>query len=175
VVLFAGEVGLRKGTDVLYRAWQLIAQQRPSARCLIVGPQGNFTPPGTERLEVRPSVGPVEMKRLMQSARVIALPARAEGMPMVLAEAMSLARPFVSTPVGGIPKMAEGGILVPVDDAISLVDQLTRLLSDPALARELGERGRAFCLQTRSVEVIDARLRELYTAASTLFGGASSD
>ncbi len=86
---------------------------------------------------------------------------------MVLAEAMSLGRPFVSTPVGGISELAgEGGMLVPVDDEIGLTDRLTDLLANPDLARSIGERGRRFCLETRSVEVIDARLRKLYSAAA---------
>jgi glycosyltransferase involved in cell wall biosynthesis len=167
LVVFAGEIGLRKGADVLCRAWELVAQRRPGARCLMVGPATDFKPPSAERLEVRPPVDPIEMREILRRARVVALPARAEGMPMVLAETMSLGRPFVSTPVGGIPELAGGGgMLVPVGDELALADRLTELLADPGLARRIGERGRRFCLQTRSVEVIDARLRELYTAAS---------
>ena len=86
---------------------------------------------------------------------------------MVLTEAMSLGRPFVSTPVGAIPELAAmGGMLVPVDDEIALADRLMDLLADPDLARTIGERGRRFCLETRSIEVIDDRLRELYGAAA---------
>jgi glycosyltransferase involved in cell wall biosynthesis len=167
LVVFAGEIGLRKGADVLHRAWQLVAQRRAQARCLMVGPAGDFKPPDAQRLEVRAAVGPLEMKEILRRARVVALPSRAEGMPMVLTEAMSLGRPFVSTPIGGIPELAgAGGTLVPVDDELALADRLTELLADPGLARRLGERGRRFCLETRSVEVIDARLRKLYAAAA---------
>jgi glycosyltransferase involved in cell wall biosynthesis len=167
LVVFAGEIGLRKGADVLQRAWLLVARRRPQARCLMVGPEGDFAPSYAERLEVRSPVGPGEMREILRGARVVALPARAEGMPMVLTEAMSLGRPFVSTPVGGIPELAvAGGVLVPVDDESGLADRLTDLLADPDLARIIGKRGRRFCLETRSVEVIDARLRKLYTAAA---------
>ena len=167
LVVFAGEIGLRKGVDVLYRAWQLVAQRRRRARCLIVGPVSDFAPPSAERLEVLPPVDSIEVKEILRHARVVVLPARAEGMPMILTEAMSLGRPFVSTPVGGIPELAgEGGILVSVDDEIDLADRLTDLLADPDLARTIGERGRRFCLETRSVEIIDARLRELYSMAT---------
>jgi glycosyltransferase involved in cell wall biosynthesis len=167
LIVFAGEIGRRKGADVLHRAWRLVAQRRPQARCLMVGPAGDFKPPDAERLEVRAAVGPLEMKDILRRARVVALPSRAEGMPMVLTEAMSLGRPFVSTPVGGIPDLAgEGGTLVPVDDELALADRLTELLANPNLARRIGERGRRFCLERRSVEVIDARLRKLYVAAA---------
>lgn len=167
LVVFAGEISLRKGANVLHRAWQLVAQRRPEARCLMLGPVTDFAPPDAERLEVRPPVDPIEMKEILRRARVVALPARAEGMPMVLTEAMSLGRPFVSTPVGGIPDLAgAGGMLVPVDAESGLANRLTDLLADPGLARRVGERGRRFCVETRSVEVVDARLRKLYTAAA---------
>ena len=167
LVVFAGEIGVRKGADVLAHAWPSVARRRPDARCLMVGPATALVLPQTERLEVHGAVGPREMRRILGEARAIALPARAEGMPMVLIEAMSLCRPFVSTPIGGIPELAAaGGMLVPVDDEVALADRLTELLADAALARALGERGRRFCIETRSIEIVDARLRELYSAAA---------
>jgi glycosyltransferase involved in cell wall biosynthesis len=167
LVVFAGEIGLRKGADVLHRAWQTVASRRPSARCLMVGPLNGFMPPPCQRLQICPPADPAKMEQILRSARVIALPSRAEGMPMVLAEAMSLGRPFISTPVGAIPELAaHGGILVPVEDHDQLAMRLTELLANPHLAREIGESGRRFCAQTRSVELLDARWRELYEAAA---------
>jgi glycosyltransferase involved in cell wall biosynthesis len=173
LVVFAGEISTRKGADVLRRAWQLVAPRRPAARCLMVGPTIDYVPPDTERLQVRAPVGPAGVRDILRRARVVALPAQAEAMPMILTEAMSAGRPFVSTPVGGIPALAAGGggVLVAVDDHLALADRLTELLSDPGLARRVGERGRRFCLQTQSVEVIDARLRELYAAAGRAAAG----
>jgi glycosyltransferase involved in cell wall biosynthesis len=168
LVVFAGEIGLRKGAHVLSRAWQLVADQRPNARCLMVGPIADFTPPDMERLVVLPSVGAREMKGILRSARVVALPSRAEGTPMVLAEAMSQGRPFVATPVGGIPELAStGGLLVTVDDELQLANCLVSLLADPELARTIGESGRRFCRDTRGIEIMDIRFRELYSAATT--------
>jgi glycosyltransferase involved in cell wall biosynthesis len=168
VVLFAGEIGLRKGADVLLKAWRLVAKSRPAARCVMVGPLNGLAIPETERLEVREPVAPEAMGELLHGARAVALPSRSEGMPMILTEAMSAGRPFVSTPVGGIPELARGGggLLVPVEDHLQLAVRLTELLEDRALARDVGERGRSFCRQTRGVGVIDARLRQLYAAAA---------
>jgi glycosyltransferase involved in cell wall biosynthesis len=166
IVLFAGEIGLRKGADVLWRAWRIVKASRPRARCFMVGPVNDFEVPATERLEMRPPVGPSELRCLLRSARVVALPSRAEGMPMILTEAMGCGRPFVSTAVGGIPDLAHGGgVLVDVGDEPALARRLTELLEDPALAHSIGEQGRSFCRATRSIEVIDARLCELYAAA----------
>jgi glycosyltransferase involved in cell wall biosynthesis len=167
LVLFAGEIGRRKGADVLLEAWRLVAARRPAAQCLMVGPVNDFVVPQTERLTVRSPVDASEMVDLLRAARVVALPSRAEGLPMILAEAMAGGRPFVSTPVGGIPDLGrEGGMLVAVGDDVSLARCLTELLADPELARQMGERARRFCEETRSVQAVDARLRELYLAAS---------
>jgi glycosyltransferase involved in cell wall biosynthesis len=165
-VLFAGEISHRKGADVMHRAWQEVARARPNARCLMVGPRTELRLAPAERLEIRREVDAGAMRAHLREARAVCLPSRAEGMPMLLTEAMSAGRPFVSTPVGGIPDLArEGGILVPVGDASSLSQRLIELLANPRLARTLGDRAREFCRSTRSVQVIDARMRQLYLKA----------
>jgi glycosyltransferase involved in cell wall biosynthesis len=167
VVLFAGEIGLRKGADVLRRAWPTVKAARPGARCIMVGPAKDFAVPPADGLEVRAPVGAGELRLLLRSARVVALPSRAEGMPMILTEAMSAGRPFVSTPVGGIPELAvAGGLLVDVNDDGGLARELIGLLGDRDRAREIGEAGRRFCRDTRSVEVLDVELAELYLTAA---------
>ena len=52
-----------------------------------------------------------------------------------------------------------------VGDEIGLADVLTELLANPDRARAIGESGRRFSLETRSVDTIDARVRELYALA----------
>ena len=85
---------------------------------------------------------------------------------MILLEAMSEGRPSSAPPWEASPNSPRsGGLLAPVGDAGALADQITELLANPARASELGERGRRFCEGTRSIGVIDARLRELYEYA----------
>jgi glycosyltransferase involved in cell wall biosynthesis len=166
VVLFAGEIGYRKGADVLLRAWPSVAERRPDARCIMVGPRTGLAVPMLERLEVRAAVDSAEMRELMRAARVVVLPSRAEGMPMALTEAMGAGRPFVATPVGGVPELARGGVLVEVGDVDALAMRLTELLGDPRLAAHIGEGGRRFCAQTRGVQAVDALLRKQYSIAT---------
>lgn len=175
LVVMAGEISIRKGADTLHRAWPLVAQSRPTARCLMVGPIIDYIPPPSERLELRPPVGPLEIREILRAARVVALPAQAEALPMILSEAMATGRPFVSTLVGGIPDLlaSGGGLAAPVGDHEALANMLVELLANPDRARELGERGREFCARTQSIEVIDSRLRKLYAAACGLHAQAS--
>lgn len=168
IVLFAGEIGRRKGADVLAEAWRSVAGERPAARCIMVGPPGDFQVPAAERLEVRAAVPAAEVRRLLRQARLVVLPSRAEGMPMILTEAMSCGRPFVSTPVGGVAELAAGGLLVEVGDPDQLARQVSALLADPARARELGERGRSEWRRNRSTAAVDRRLRGVYAFARGL-------
>lgn len=82
---------------------------------------------------------------------------------MVLTEALACGRPFVATPVGGTQELAQcQDMIVPVGDAHALATALRRYLIDPSAARMTGQRGKSFCAQTRSPEVIGAQLGEIY-------------
>jgi glycosyltransferase involved in cell wall biosynthesis len=77
---------------------------------------------------------------------VLALPSHTEGFPIAPLEAMAVRRPVVATAVGGTPELVadgETGLLVPAGDVDALAAAIRRLLDDPQLASELGERGRA--------------------------------
>jgi glycosyltransferase involved in cell wall biosynthesis len=168
-VLFAGELSTRKGVDVLLNAWPLVFDVIPGARCVLVGPPADVAVraavPGLDVLAPRP---PAEIRPLLRAARVAVLPSRAEAMPMFLLEAMAAARPFVSTPVGGVPALAaSGGRLVPVDDVEALAQALTDLLGNPELAARLGFQGQAACRATHSTAAVGTRLRRLYEEIGT--------
>jgi glycosyltransferase involved in cell wall biosynthesis len=169
VALFAGEVGIRKGADVLERAWTIVHDALPRARCIVIGPDGDFVPQATDSLTVLPAAGPEAIGALLREARVAVLPSRAEGMPMFLLEAMAAGRPFVSTPVGAIAQLADsGGMLVPVGDHEALAVALIELLDDPGRAEQLGRRGQELCRETRSPELVDAIYRQVYREAVQL-------
>ena len=167
IVLFAGEIGTRKGVDVLESAWPLVHRRIPSARCLVVGPDGDLRPCPREGLTILPARSRAAIGQLLQEARVAVLPSRAEGMPMFLLEAMAGARPFVATPVGANARLAKrGGILVAVGDHDGLADALVRVLEDPGLAERLGNSGQSFCRSTRSPAVVGAAYDEVYREAA---------
>lgn len=163
IVLFAGEVGLRKGADVLRRAWDTVASSRQQAICIIVGPATEMEIAHAERLDVRGPVSSDEVKQLIREARVIALPSRGEALPMILIEAMAAGRPFVGTPTGGVETLASGGLIVPIDDDQALASALIGLLADRDRAQSLGTAGKNFCEQKMSPKSVGARLADLYS------------
>jgi glycosyltransferase involved in cell wall biosynthesis len=153
IVLFAGEVGPRKGVDVLLHAWSAIRDRHPDWRLVIAGPPRDWEPPADGgAVTVLGPVTHAEVLRWQARAAVAALPSRQEALPMFLLEAMAHGCAVVSTPVGQVAELVEGcGVLVPADDADALADGLHRLLGNPATVAELAAAGRA-------------RVRERYSA-----------
>ena len=78
-------------------------------------------------------------------AHCFCIPSFAEGIPIVLMEAMAMEIPCVTTHVTGIPELIRNGIdglLVAPSDLDGLVDALKSLIDDPVLGQRLGASGR---------------------------------
>jgi glycosyltransferase involved in cell wall biosynthesis len=78
------------------------------------------------------------------------LPSRAEGLPLVIAEAMACGKAVIATDVDGIPDIlhhGRTGLLVRPEDAQSLADALIRLRDDVAWRRELGEAAKKWAME----------------------------
>lgn len=76
-----------------------------------------------------------EVRNEIMNARALVLPSFAEGLPVVIMEAMALERPVVTTYIAGIPELVidgECGWLVPAGDAETLADAMAEALSAPA-------------------------------------------
>ena len=77
--------------------------------------------------------GPQVRQELLAS-RGLVLPSFAEGLPVVIMEALALRRPVISTYVAGIPELVrtgETGWLVPAGDVEELVEAMVQLLDAP--------------------------------------------
>jgi colanic acid/amylovoran biosynthesis glycosyltransferase len=94
----------------------------------------------TDRVRFLGYQSPAQVQSLLREADVFVLPSFAEGVPVVLMEAMSAGVPVVATRIAGIPELVEHertGLLVPPGDAGLLAEQVARLLNDPQLADRL--------------------------------------
>ncbi|MBW0008051.1 MAG: glycosyltransferase [Sphingomonas sp.] len=82
-----------------------------------------------------------EVRDHLLGARAFVLPSFAEGLPVVIMEALAVARPVIATYVGGIPELVdhENGWLVPAGSEDALVEAMTAALH--ASADELHAKG----------------------------------
>jgi glycosyltransferase involved in cell wall biosynthesis len=100
-----------------------------------------------------------EVRLLYRECDVFTLGSFAEGVPVVLMEAMAMEIPCVSTYIDGV-----SGLLVPASDVESLVEAIGRLMDDEQLRHRLGEAGRrriqeAYDL-SRNVQYLGALFRQ---------------
>jgi glycosyltransferase involved in cell wall biosynthesis len=82
---------------------------------------------------------------LLGAADVVCLSSTAEGLPMVVLEAMAAGKPIVATEIGGVAEAVQNdrtGILVPVGDVQAFAAALVRLAGDTELAARMGQAGR---------------------------------
>jgi glycosyltransferase involved in cell wall biosynthesis len=99
-----------------------------------------------ERIRLLGWRSPKEVFREVAGARAFVLPSFAEGLPVVLMEALALGRPVIATAIAGIPELvdAENGWLVPSGSAEALAEAMREALcAPPARLRQMGAIGRA--------------------------------
>ncbi|MEI8167476.1 MAG: glycosyltransferase family 4 protein [Chloroflexales bacterium] len=79
--------------------------------------------------------------RAMSACDILVLPSLIEGLPYMITEALSYAKPVIASNVGGIPEQVldgETGLLVPPRDALALANAIRSLVKDPNLVRRMG-------------------------------------
>ena len=151
VVSLVGEVGWRKGQEILLEAASHLRSDHPDAVFVIAG-EGD----GEEELKARSrrlglDDGMVrflgfrdDVADVLAGSDILVLPSRQEGFPNTLLEGMALGLPVVASAVDGIPELVvdgETGALVPVDDEKAFTRAVARLLTDVPLRRTWGEAG----------------------------------
>jgi colanic acid/amylovoran biosynthesis glycosyltransferase len=102
------------------------------------------------------------------AARALVLPSFAEGLPVVIMEAMALRRPVLTTYVAGIPELVrpgESGWLFPAGDVDALATVLEEFFATPvAVLESMGEAGYQRVLERHSVDIEAAKLAQLFRA-----------
>lgn len=124
-------------------------------------------------------IGSDQVRDEILAARAFVLASFAEGLPVVLMEAMALGRPVVSTFVAGIPELVsdgESGWLVPAGDVRALQAALAACLAaTPEQLETMGRRGRARVLARHDIDESASRLAALFAGAETEFGQAGRE
>ncbi|MGR3540282.1 MAG: glycosyltransferase, partial [Hasllibacter sp.] len=152
-VLFVGRLDAVKGAPLLLEAFAALRDSHPDAGLDVVGDGSDRA-----RLEARAAelglgaaatfhgyMAQDAVARMLERADVLVLPSFAEGVPVVLMEAMASRVPVIASRVAGVPELVEDGVsgfVVPPGDLDALTRRLGRLLDDPALRARMGEAGR---------------------------------
>ena len=168
----------QKGQMVLLRAMAEVVKTQPQVHLALIGDgemradleaaiaaaglQDNVTLTGwLSEAGVRAELG---------AAHALVMPSFAEGLPMVVMEAMAAARPVLATYIAGTPELVvpgETGWLVPAGDAGILAEAIVDLAQVPAEQMQaMGRAARERVLQRHDSDIEAGKLADLFRAAS---------
>ena len=169
LIVGVGRLIEKKGFGDLIRACRLLNERERQFGCEIIG-EGPLAETLSTQIWEAQLQGKVELSGprtqtqiadRLACANVFALPCTREAdggtdnLPTAIIEAMATGLPVVSTSIAGIPEMVRPGVtgeLVPAGDPPALADAIDKIITEPALARDLGSRGRELAAEKFSLE-----------------------
>lgn len=174
-ILFVGRLAAVKGVPLLVEALARLQSTHPDAHLTIIGDG-----PDRNALEAKIAhmglAGMVDFVGYADEAGVAAhlaradlfvLPSFAEGVPVVLMEAMAARLPVIASRVAGVPELVidgESGFLVPPGDVETLTARIELLLADPDRRQAMGEAGRAKVIREYNSTLEAEKLSKLFAA-----------
>ena len=164
-----GQIGLRKGQDVLARAAAELVDALPDVHYVIVGER--FSEKAESRrfeAELRAAASGVlrgrvhflgfrsDVDRILNELALLVHPARQEPLGRVLLEAAAAGVPVIATDVGGTPEIfpseSHSARLIPPDDPETLAVSIHNLIADGPLRYRL-----ALAARRRAEQAFDVR------------------
>ena len=172
-ILCVGRLVPDKGQYILLAAINRLIKSYPNIRLRLVGDgpdrdglalmiAGNGL---SEYVTLEGSVNQDRIRDYYDQADIFVLASFAEGVPVVLMEAMAMQIPCISTFVAGIPELIRNGIdgiLVAPSDDRDLAGAIQQLVDDPDLRRRLGVAGRARVIERYDLDRSVAQLARIF-------------
>lgn len=169
-----GRLCEQKGQLLLVEALALLRAQGRDCRLILAG-DGELRPAiealvHTHRLErhvqITGWVSSGKVRELMLASRAMVLPSFAEGLPVVLMEALALRRPVITTSIAGIPELVQdnvnGWLIVP-GSVHALVKAMEAALdTPPERLRAMGLQGRQAALKAHDINTEAGTLAALF-------------
>ena len=174
-VLFVARLSLLKGGLVLLDAMEKVAREFSDADLVIAG-DGEARPAMeakvadaglSERVHFLGFQSRDAVRAAMADADMLVLPSFAEGVPVVLMEAMASDRPVIASQVAGVSELVEHGVsgfIIPPGDTETLATRIGELLADPDLRARMGTTGRAKVAAEFDIDAETEWLGELIAA-----------
>jgi glycosyltransferase involved in cell wall biosynthesis len=163
----------QKGHNYFLDAAKLIADREPRARFLLVGD-------GLLRAELEQKARdlglggkvvfsglatPDQVPALMQAMDVVVHTSEREGLARVIPQASAVGKPVVGFALDGTPEAIQDGVsgfLAKPYDAPDVADRVIEILGDEPRRHAMGEAGRTFAAANFPVEVMVARVNDVY-------------
>jgi colanic acid/amylovoran biosynthesis glycosyltransferase len=117
-----------------------------------------------EKVKITGWISSAEVRSIILSSQVLVLPSFAEGLPVVIMEAMSLRRPVISTYIAGIPELLQygkNGWLCVAGDVQNLSNAMQEALSTPiATLQQMGDAAFERVIVRHNIDIEAAKLAQ---------------
>lgn len=176
-LLYVGRLAAAKGLPILLESLAKLALDHPTIHLTVVGdgPDRALLEHQVALLGIAAHVdfvgykSPADVRRYLLAADVFVMSSFAEGVPVVLMEAMMAKRPVVATQIAGISELVEEGVsgfLVPPSDVEALRDRIDKLLRDEPLREQFGLQGHRRVSEAFNIHKEARKLYELMATAT---------
>lgn len=171
LLVVVGRLSPEKGVDVFMEAFAELYETEKAVHAVIVGD-------GQERGDLEQLAKKLDCEKgvsftgfrssvaeFIQSATIVVIPSRSEGIPNVLLEAMSFGRAVVATSVGGIPEVVQHkkeALLVEPERPTKLASAIKELLDDATMRESLARAGRKKVEENFSPEARKQQILSVY-------------
>ena len=161
----------KKGHRFLLEATARLRREYPGLKVIIVGdgPGRDNLLREARALQLENIVSFLGFRRdvpeILATFDVFVFPSLEEALGTAVLEAMAAGKAVVASRVGGIPEAVvdqETGLLVPPSDSGALAEAVRKLLQDPDLRRQMGERGRLRIEEQFSINRMLDKTADLY-------------
>jgi colanic acid/amylovoran biosynthesis glycosyltransferase len=173
-VVCVGRLCEQKGQLLLVEAIRLLKQKGIDVELVLAGDgekrtelEGLISMYGlNNQVRITGWLSGAQVREEMLAARALVLPSFAEGLPVVIMEAMALCRPVLTTYVGGIPELVqhgEHGWLFPAGSIEALVAAMETLFQTPLhQIHKMGAAARVRVIARHSADKEAAKLARLF-------------
>lgn len=184
VVTTVGNIRRVKGHDIFIRAAALITSQFPNVRFSIAGEV--LEPEYLKELQSLVSGlqlsdrftfagGITNLQEHLYGADIFVLPSRSEGFSNAIIEAMAASLPVIATDVGGNAEAVQDGVtgfVVPPENPEALAEAISRVLTNPVLAKRMSDAGRKLVFEKFTTSAMMNRITSVYATMLTKQFGA---
>jgi colanic acid/amylovoran biosynthesis glycosyltransferase len=169
-----GRLVEQKGQLLILDAMAALAGEQPELEVVLAG-DGPLRPAIEQRarelgvaarLRITGWISNQRVREELLAARAMLLPSFAEGLPVVLMEALAMGRPAISTYVAGIPELIQSGVsgwLIPAGSLAEMVRAIRLALAAPAAdLAAMGRAGAAAVAERHDAGKEAAKLLEIF-------------